>query len=486
MPVGRPPRAGTSARSAQRLDWRGLFYVHRLKDYAKNANGFSVKRTCGTRPEASAPVQCGTGNPVRQIHQMSEQSVLAGSFGPRVLELADHLAQWSETRDSLTCTYLTPAHRRVADELIGLMAAAGMAIEIDAVSNVIARLPSTNPAAKTVIVGSHYDTVINAGKYDGRLGILVAIVVVDYLRQCAALPFHVEIIGFSDEEGVRFPVPYIGSSAVAGRFDQTFLERRDANGLRLGDVIRNAGLDPNAIPTLVRSPKTLRAYLEVHIEQGPVLLQHDLPVGVVTAIAGNVRYLVTITGVAGHAGAVPMTMRRDAAAAAAEIVLFVERRCSADPTLRGTVGRLIVPDGATNVIAGLCKLSIDIRSADDQGRDSAAADILTEIDKIAARRGVTVKIAEAMRTPAVPCSQQMVDRLADAIERMGLDVLRLPSGPGHDAVMFDGLTDIGMLFVRCGNGGISHSPLETVTAEDVDIAARVLLDALLHLEDDAE
>jgi beta-ureidopropionase / N-carbamoyl-L-amino-acid hydrolase len=419
-------------------------------------------------------------------HPQAGVSVSAGSFGSRVLELADHLAQWSETKNSLTCTYLTPAHRRVAAELKDLMAAAGMATEIDAVGNVIARLPSENPAAKTVIIGSHYDTVINAGKYDGRLGILVAIVVAGYLRQCASLPFHVEIIGFSEEEGVRFPAPYIGSSAVAGRFDQTFLERRDANGLRLDDVIRSAGLDPNAIPALARPPQTLRAYLEIHIEQGPVLLQHDLPVGVVTAIFGDVRYLVKITGVEGHAGAVPMTMRHDAAAAAAEIVLFIERRCSADPILRGTVGRLTVPDGATNVIAGRCELSIDIRSVDDAARESAAADILAEIEKIAARRGVTVKIAEAMRTPAVLCSQQMAERFAAAIDRMGLGVLRLPSGPGHDAVMFDGLTDIGMLFVRCGNGGISHSPLETVTAEDIDIAARVLVDVLLHFEDDAQ
>jgi beta-ureidopropionase / N-carbamoyl-L-amino-acid hydrolase len=404
----------------------------------------------------------------------------AGSFGPRVLELADHLAQWSETKNSLTCTYLTPAHRRVATELRDLMAAAGMVTEIDAVGNVIARLPSENPAAKTVIIGSHYDTVIDAGKYDGRLGILVAIVVADYLRQCAALPFHVEVIGFSEEEGVRFPVPYIGSSATAGRFDQTLLERRDANGLRLGDVIRSACFDPNTIPTLARRPDTLRAYLEIHIEQGPVLLQHDLPVGVVTTIFGSVRFLVTITGVAGHAGAVPMTMRHDAAAAAAEVVLFVERRCSADPNLRGTVGRLSVSDGATNVIAGRCELSIDIRSSDDRARESAAADVLIEIEKIAARRGVTVEIAEAMRTPAVHCSQRIADRFAAAIGRMGLEVLQLPSGPGHDAVMFNRLTDIGMLFVRCGNGGISHSPLETVTAEDVDIAARVLLDVLLH------
>jgi allantoate deiminase/N-carbamoyl-L-amino-acid hydrolase len=291
-----------------------------------------------------------------------------------------------------------------------------------------------------------------------------------------------EIIGFSEEEGVRFSIPYLGSSAVAGRFDQKLLQCRDASGLPLGDLMREAGLDPTAIPALARPRDTLRAYLEVHIEQGPVLLKRDVPIGVVTSIAGNVRYLVTLTGAAGHAGTVPMAMRRDAAAAAAEIILYVERRCGNTPTLLGTVGKLNVPDGAINVIPGRCDLSLDIRAGDDAVRDAATADILAEIEQIAVRRGVSAEMTETMRMPAVPCSPRIVESFAAAIARAGLPVVRLASGAGHDAVMFDGLADIGMLFVRSGNDGISHSPLETVTAEDVDLAARVLLDVLIDLD----
>jgi beta-ureidopropionase / N-carbamoyl-L-amino-acid hydrolase len=411
----------------------------------------------------------------------------SGLFGDRVLASADHLAQWSETPAGLTCTYLSPAHRRVAAELRKLMQQAGLAAEIDAIGNVVGRLHSADPDAKTVIVASHYDTVTNAGKYDGRLGILVALSAVEHLqRHKRALPFHLEIIGFSEEEGVRFAAPYFGSGAIAGRFDERLLERRDAKGLCLADVMREAGLDPAAIPTLARTRDQLRAYLEIHIEQGPVLLQQDLPVGVVTGIAGNLRYHVTVTGSAGHAGTVPMTMRHDAAAAAAEIVLAVERRCQATPDLVGTVGKLSVPDGAANVIPARCELSIDVRAGDDLTRDRAAADILADINAIAKRRGVTATIEETMRMPAVPCSRDIVERFAAAIARAGIEVLRLPSGAGHDAVMFDRLTELGMLFVRCGNGGISHSPLETVTAGDVDVATRVLIDVLEHLGDDMQ
>jgi beta-ureidopropionase / N-carbamoyl-L-amino-acid hydrolase len=410
-----------------------------------------------------------------------------GSFGDRVLALADRLAQWSETPDGLACTYLSPAHRRVAAELRDVMQQAGLATEIDAVGNVVGRLGATDPNAPTVIVASHYDTVTNAGKFDGRLGILVALAAAEHLRSRKhALPFHLEIIGFSEEEGVRFAAPYLGSSAVAGRFDEKLLERRDAKGLRLVDVMREAGLDPAAIPALARTRNQLRAYLEIHIEQGPVLLQRDLAVGVVTGIAGDVRYHVNIIGSAGHAGTVPMTLRHDAAAAAAEIVLAVERRSQATPGLVGTVGKLNVPDGAANVIPARCELTIDIRAGDDVTRDRAAADVAAEIEAITTRRGATVTIEETMRMPAVPCSRDIVERFAAAVTRADIEPLLLPSGAGHDAVMFDRLTELGMLFVRCGNGGISHSPLETVTAEDVDVATRVLIDVLEHLGDGVE
>ena len=400
------------------------------------------------------------------------------SFGSRILELSDHLAQWSETPRGLTCTYLSPAHRAVATEVARLMKKAGLETEIDAVGNVVGRYRSANDRAKAVIIGSHYDTVLNAGKYDGRLGIVTALAVVEHLaRANRTLPFHLDVIAFSEEEGVRFSASYIGSSAITGRFDPAFLDRRDANGISLADALLRANIDLAAIPALARNKTDILAYLEVHIEQGPVLLESDLPVGIVTAIAGNSRFSVTINGVAGHAGTVPMAYRHDAAAAAAEIVLCVERRCSSTG-LVGTVGRLFVPDGAINVVPGNCELSVDIRSGDDALRHAAANDILADIQDIAKRRGVTIKTIELLDATAVQCSPRLQEIFAKSIERVGLPVFRLPSGAGHDAVMFGGLTDVAMLFVRCGNGGVSHSPLETVTAADADFAARILLDVL--------
>jgi allantoate deiminase/N-carbamoyl-L-amino-acid hydrolase len=218
--------------------------------------------------------------------------------------------------------------------------------------------------------------------------------------------------------------------------------------------------------------------LDVHLEQGPVLLQEGLPLGVVTSIAGTIRYAVTITGQVGHAGTVPMALRRDAAAAAAEIVLYVERRCASAPTLVGTVGRLSVPGGAINVIPGRCELSLDIRAADDATRDAAVADVLAEIDRIARRRKVTIDVKEIQRGAAAPCAPALQQKFAAALQCAGIAPRYLPSGAGHDAVSFSGVTDIGMLFVRCGNGGISHSPLETITAADADVAVRVLLDVI--------
>jgi hydantoinase/carbamoylase family amidase len=347
---------------------------------------------------------------------------------------------------------------------------------------VTGRYQSNNSNAKTVIVGSHYDTVPDAGKYDGRLGILTAVAVVEKLvHEGRKLPFHLDVIAFSEEEGVRYSTAYLGSSAIVGKFDLKVLERRDEKGVLLADALREANLDATAIPTLARRKSDIVAYLEVHIEQGPVLLESDLPVGVVTAISGNSRFSVTIDGVAGHAGTVPMAYRHDAAAAAAEIVLCVERRCG-KTGLVGTVGRLFVPDGAINVVPGRCELSLDIRSDDDKVRKAAAADILTDIADIARRRGVSIRTTELFDMAAVPCSARLQELFAKSIERMNQPVVRLPSGAGHDAVMFDGFAEVSMLFVRCGNGGVSHSPLETITAADADFAARILLDVLENLQ----
>jgi allantoate deiminase/N-carbamoyl-L-amino-acid hydrolase len=402
-------------------------------------------------------------------------------FGHRIIEMADRLAEHSETPDGLTCTYLSAAHRAVAAQLRAWMEAVGLEAEIDAVGNVVGRLRGP-VLGKTLLLASHYDTVRNAGKYDGRLGILAPLLVAEHLHAAGEqLPFTLEVIAFAEEEGVRFSTPYIGSSAIAGRFEPVWLERQDSSGARLRDIMQEAGGDPRIIGGLARRADNLIGYIEVHIEQGPVLLHENLPVGIVTSIAGAVRCAATVTGTAGHAGTVPMQLRHDAAAAAAEIVLAVERRCSGTPMLVGTVGQLAVRDGAINVIPARCDLALDIRAADDPVRDAALADILLEIKQIAARRGVGIEVDELTRTPAVSCARRLQDVLAESTERAGIRPFYLSSGAGHDALMFHGLTDIAMLFVRCGHGGISHSPLETVTAEDAGIAVRILLDAVRNL-----
>ncbi len=403
-------------------------------------------------------------------------------FGPRILGLADRLAEFSETEHGLTCTFMTPAHRAVAREVCSLMVGAGMTARIDAIGNVMGRYSADRPDAPALIVGSHYDTVRNAGKYDGRLGILAGIIAVEELRRRkVALPFHIDVIGFSEEEGVRFSVPYLGSAAIAGRFEPAVLNRRNADGQSLADVLREFGGNAESIAAIGRRAKPL-GYVEVHIEQGPVLLDEDLPVGIVTAIAGSVRYRVLVRGAAGHAGAVPMNLRHDAVAAAAEIVALVEHRCSQSAGLMGTVGQFHVPDGAINVIPGRCELSLDIRSGNAAELDSAVGEITREIDAIAARRGVSIDLEKVAGLPPVACTSHMQNTLARAVAQTGYPIRHLLSGPGHDAVMFGGITDIGMLFVRCGNNGISHSPLETITAEDAEIAAQVLINFLVGFE----
>lgn len=401
--------------------------------------------------------------------------------GSSILAMAERLARLSEQPDALTCTFMTPVHRATAALLREWMLEAGLDAHIDAIGNVVGRWRSARPGAKTLLTGSHYDTVIDAGRYDGRLGILLPIVAVQQLRLAGvALPFAVEIIGFSDEEGVRFQTAFLGSSAVAGSFDAGHLDRRDAAGISLRDALITAGNDPDAIPALVRDATQLLGYLEVHIEQGPVLLTEDRALGVVSAINGCVRHRVVISGEAGHAGTVPMNLRHDAAAAAAEIVLLVEQRCAQVPGLVGTVGQLGVPNGAVNVIPGVCELSLDIRAPSDAVRDAAAADILAGSARIAARRGVTLRIEPLLTVAAMPCAANLQEQIAASIGRVtgSADVRHLPSGAGHDAMQIAGLTEVGMLFVRCGHGGISHHPAETLSAADAELATAAFMDFL--------
>lgn len=432
---------------------------------------------------------------LRQINRIAELRLnalldVALAFGPGILARADQLARWSEHPDHLTCAYLSEAHVATAHQLADWMRAAGMEASIDTLGNVVGRYASPAAHARTLVTGSHYDTVRNGGKYDGRLGILAAIAVVAQLRDSGRhLPFHLEVIAFSEEEGVRFKSTFLGSSAVAGRFDTALLSQTDVDGIAMGAAIAasphaaadGAALEEN-IAALAREPMSLLGYVEVHIEQGPVLLERDLPLGVVTAIAGSSRFLVELTGLAGHAGTTPMTMRRDAAAAAAEIVLMVEDRCGQAEGLVGTVGQLNVPNGSVNVIPGACTLSLDIRAADDATRLAAVDDVLSAIGQICAARRIDADVRQIVDAAAAPCAPWLMDQLGACVERAGLPRFDLPSGAGHDAMALAAVTDVAMLFVRCGNGGISHHPLETMTADDADIAARVLLDFFLNFK----
>jgi allantoate deiminase/N-carbamoyl-L-amino-acid hydrolase len=361
------------------------------------------------------------------------------------------------------------------------MLAAGLQVHVDAVGNVVGRLIGVSERA--LITGSHYDTVINAGKYDGRLGILLAIVVAAQLRrEGRVLPYTLDIVAFAEEEGVRFKSTFLGSRALAGRFDASVLDSVDAEGTTMRSAMHAAGLNPDTIAAAACNPSDVLSFVEVHIEQGPVLLSENASVGVVTSIAGSVRCIVNITGLAGHAGTVPMNLRRDAAVAAAEIVLAVERHCSDTLGLVGTVGKLSVPNGAINVIPGACELSIDIRAPEDPIRDRAYAAVMRDCETIAQHRNVKVDVRKVLEISSAPCAPHLQARWADSIRRVtGTTSPRhLPSGAGHDAMMMATISDIGMLFVRCGNGGISHHPSESLTEEDADIAARVFADFVIH------
>jgi N-carbamoyl-L-amino-acid hydrolase len=425
---------------------------------------------------------------LRQINRIAELRLndLLGhvpALGNTVIAWAEEIGAISDdaTGATLTCTYMSAAHRRTAERLAQWMREAGMQAHIDAVGNVVGRYLSADPHAKTLLTGSHYDTVRNGGKYDGREGILLPIAIVRHLHERGeTLPFHFEIIGFSEEEGVRFKSTFLGSSAVIGRFDPGWLDILDRDGVSMREALTAAGHDIGAIAQIKRDPHDLLGYVEVHIEQGPVLLQHGLPVGIVTSIAGCSRYLVELKGIASHAGTTPMTMRRDAAAAAAEIQLYIEQRCLQNPeaALVGTVGQLQVPDGSTNVIPAACIFSIDLRAACDEVRAAAEADILLQIEAICRRRGIEAKLENSVSAPATPCAPRLMQQLSAAAQRAGVTPFELASGAGHDAMTIAKMTDIAMLFTRCGNGGISHNPLETMSADDAEVSAQIFLDFL--------
>ncbi len=418
---------------------------------------------------------------LRNIHRIAEIR-LDDKFGTEptlgniVWDWAERLAAHSEPgyaeRGELTVTYLTDAHRAVAQRLAHWMKSdCGFDdVEIDAVGNVVGVYHGAEANSPRLLTGSHYDTVRNGGKYDGRLGILVPMACVRELSKAGRrLPFGIEVVGFAEEEGQRYKAVFLGSGALTGHFDNAWLDQQDANGITMLQAMEHAGLCIPDIPKLKRDPTRYLGFVEVHIEQGPVLNEVDLPLGVVTSINGSVRYLGEMVGMASHAGTTPMDRRKDAAAAAAELILLTERRAASVPDLVGTVGMLEVPNGSINVVPGRCRFSLDIRATTNEVRDACAQDVLEGLKSICERRGVSFTIEETMRASAAPSAPAWQERWEKAVATLGLPVHRMPSGAGHDAMKIHELLPQAMLFTRGENAGISHNPLESTSSHDMDL-----------------
>jgi allantoate deiminase len=387
----------------------------------------------------------------------------------------DELAGLSESPDYLLRRYLTKEHAATNRTVQRWMEQAGMQTRIDAAGNVIGRYEGLEPEAPALLLGSHLDTVRDAGRFDGALGVVLPISCIQALHDKGERLEHaIEVIGFGDEEGLRFHSTLLGSRAVAGTFDSALLDVVDADGISMRQAMHDFALDGDAIERAARRPTQIAAYLEVHIEQGPVLEAEGLAVGTVTSIAGATRLEATVNGMAGHAGTVPMALRRDALVAAALMVQAVETVCTADPELVGTVGRLEVQPGAVNVIPGAVIFSLDIRAGQDAQRQQAVARITSAWRDIADQRDVSVSVRTTHDNNSCHCAPWLMEQVDRAVTARGMPVRRLPSGAGHDAMAIAELCPVAMLFVRC-RGGISHHPDEDMSAEDADVAARVLL-----------
>ena len=429
---------------------------------------------------------------LRNIHRIVEIRLndkfgATPALGQQVWDWQERLAQHTDPGyaelGQLTVTYLTEAHRACAQRIAHWMDECGFdEVRHDAVGNVVGVYhAATDPQhAKTLLTGSHYDTVRNGGKYDGRLGIFVPMACVQQLAKAGRrLPFNLEVVAFSEEEGQRYKATFLASGALVGQFNPAWLDQQDADGISLRDAMRHAGLCVDDIPSLARDPARYLGFVEVHIEQGPVLNEQDIPLGVVTSINGSVRFLGEVQGMASHAGTTPMDRRRDAACAVAELALFMEQRAAKDGDSVATIGQWHVPNGSINVVPGRCQFSLDLRAPTDAQRDALSADVLAELKAICERRGVRYTLEETMRAAAAPSAPAWQARWTQAVHDLGVPLFELPSGAGHDAMKLHEIMPQAMLFVRGMNGGISHNPLESTTCDDMQLA----VDAFQHLLD---
>jgi N-carbamoyl-L-amino-acid hydrolase len=398
-------------------------------------------------------------------------------------DLARHSDPGFADKGQLTVTYLTDAHRACMQKLVQGMRDCGFdEVSIDAVGNVVGRYHGEQPNAKYMLTGSHYDTVRNGGKYDGRLGIFVPMACVRELHRAKRrLPMGIEVVGFAEEEGQRYKATFLGSGALVGQFNPAWLEQQDADGITMRQAMAHAGLNPQDIAAIRRDPAHYLGFVELHIEQGPVLNEMQLPLGVVSSINGSVRFLGELVGVACHAGTTPMDRRSDSVCGLAELALFMEKRARQDGDSVATIGQLQVPAGSINVVPGRCNFSMDLRAPTDAQRDAMLSDVLAELDRICQRRGLLLKLEETMRAPAAPSAPAWQARWEQAVHSLGLPVHRMPSGAGHDAMKLHEVMPQAMLFVRGQNSGISHNPLESTTNDDIQLSVLAFMHVIEQL-----
>ena len=432
---------------------------------------------------------------LRNIHRIVELRLndtfgISPALGNEVWDWHEQLSVYSDPgfaeKGQLTVTYLTDAHRACAALLSEQMRGCGFdTVHIDAVGNVVGRFEAAKPGAKALLTGSHYDTVRNGGKYDGRLGIYVPMACVRELQRAGKrLPVAFEVVGFAEEEGQRYKATFLGSGALTGAFDPTWLDQKDADGTTMREAMAHAALRPQDIPTLRRNPADYLGFVEVHIEQGPVLNELDLPLGIVTSINGSVRYAAEVIGTACHAGTTPMDRRSDAAAAVAEVILAAERRASQDGDSVATVGQLMVPGGSTNVVPGRCHFTLDMRAPNDAQRDALVRDVLATLEAVCTRRQVRYTLEQTMQASAAPSAPVWQARWERAVDALGVPLHHMPSGAGHDAMKLHEVMPQAMLFVRGQNSGISHNPLESTTSDDMQLAIEAFSRLLAQLAEE--